>query len=188
MLYPAPGAGSSAADAATAKGLVGKRLPIVGKVDIAIIEEPQPRLLSFDTGALDYFSVPPTLAENILAGDKLKPDVRETWHGPAPRNPAVDLVLLFQSRGSAGRRLHAEKLALRRAISMGYDRGARITKVLNGQAIPATQLVPPGLYGHDPKYVARYGTTPRPRARCSTGSATRIATATATASCPMASR
>ena len=28
---------------------------------------------------------------------------------------------------------------------------------MNGQAIPATQLVPPPLYGHDPKYVARYG-------------------------------
>jgi len=53
-----------------------------------------------------------------------------------------------------------EKLALRRAISMGFDRKARIAQVLNGQAIPASQPVPPALYGHDPKYAARYGFDP----------------------------
>src|SRR4029434_11045118 len=61
VLYPAPGAGSSPDDAATAKGLVGKRVPIVGNVDIAIIEEPQPRLLSFDTGKTHSFTAAPRL-------------------------------------------------------------------------------------------------------------------------------
>jgi ABC-type transport system substrate-binding protein len=32
--------------------------------------------------------------------------------------------------------------------------------VLNGQAIPANQPVPPPLYGHDPRYLARYGYDP----------------------------
>ncbi len=35
-----------AADAAIAKGLVGRKLPLVGTVDVSIIEEAQPRLLS----------------------------------------------------------------------------------------------------------------------------------------------
>ncbi len=43
---------------------------------------------------------------------------------------------------------------------MGYDRNARIKQMLNGQAIAASQPVPPALYGHDPKYVARYGYDP----------------------------
>jgi peptide/nickel transport system substrate-binding protein len=53
-----------------------------------------------------------------------------------------------------------EKIALRRAISMGYDRDAAIKQLLNGQGIPASQPVAPPLYGYDPKYVARYGYDP----------------------------
>ena len=54
-----------------------------------------------------------------------------------------------------------EKLALRRAISMGFDRQTAIAQLQNGQAITANQPVPPPLYGHDPKYVAPYGYDPR---------------------------
>jgi len=53
-----------------------------------------------------------------------------------------------------------EKLALRRAISMGYDRAAAIEQLLDGQGILASQPVPPPLYGHDPAYRARYGYDP----------------------------
>ena len=44
---------------------------------------------------------------------------------------------------------------------MGYDRDKAISSLLHGQAIQATQPVPPALYGHDPKYVAPYGYDPR---------------------------
>ena len=43
-----------------------------------------------------------------------------------------------------------EKIALRRAMIMGYDRRAEIDVLRHGQAEPASQLVPPGLAGHDP--------------------------------------
>jgi len=45
VVYPSPGAGSDAADAAIARGLAGRKLPLAGNVDISIIEEAQPRLL-----------------------------------------------------------------------------------------------------------------------------------------------
>jgi ABC-type transport system substrate-binding protein len=48
-----------------------------------------------------------------------------------------------------------EKIALRRAISMGYDRDADIKLIANGQGIPATQLAPPGVYGYDPAISAK---------------------------------
>ena len=41
-----PGAGSEPGDAAIAKANAGKKLPIVGRVEISIIEEAQPRLLA----------------------------------------------------------------------------------------------------------------------------------------------
>jgi len=160
VVYPTPGAGSTANDAATAKGLIGKRLPIVGTIEIAVVEEAQPRLLSFDSGALDYLEVPATLAENVLSGDVLKPALAKrgiVLHREL--SPSISFFYFNLEHPLVGG-YTPEKLALRRAISMGYDRNARIQQMLNGQAIAATQPVPPALYGHDPKYVARYGYDP----------------------------
>jgi len=160
MRYPAPGPGSEPGDSATASGLVGKRLPLVGNIDIRVIEEPQPRLLSFNSGALDYFNVPPTLAENILAGAALKPEFAKrnmVLHRQV--SPSISFFYFNLEDPLVGGYTQ-DRLALRRAISMGYDRKGRIVQVLNGQAIPATQPVPPALYGHDPKYAARYGYDP----------------------------
>ncbi|MDR0771419.1 MAG: ABC transporter substrate-binding protein, partial [Burkholderiales bacterium] len=45
-----------------------------------------------------------------------------------------------------------EKLALRRAIIMAYDREEEIEVIRKGQAIPATMPIPVGVVGHDPRY------------------------------------
>jgi len=74
VTFPAPGPGSTAADAAIAKGLVGRKLPLASTVEISIIEEAQPRLLSFDTGKLDFVLVPSSLSANVLRGATLKPE------------------------------------------------------------------------------------------------------------------
>ena len=159
--FPAPGPGSAAADAAIAKGLVGRRLPLVGTVDVSIIEEAQPRLLSFDSGNLDYLVVPPTLASNVLDGVDLKP--RYAKRGVALQRelaPSISMFYFNLEHPLVGG-YAPEKLALRRAISMGFDRQTAIAQLLNGQALAANQPVPPPLYGHDPKYVAPYGYDPR---------------------------
>src|SRR4030095_3329247 len=43
-----------------------------------------------------------------------------------------------------------ERIALRRAILMGFDVPAEIKVALQGQGAPATQLIPPEVPGHDP--------------------------------------
>ena len=43
-----------------------------------------------------------------------------------------------------------ERVALRRAIALAFDADALIKVVYAGQAIPANQIVPPGVGGHDP--------------------------------------
>ena len=73
--FPAPPAGSTAADQEIAKGLSGRKLPLVPRVEISIIEESQPRLLAFRSGNLDYVDVPPSIATTVLDGDKLKPEL-----------------------------------------------------------------------------------------------------------------
>jgi len=160
ILYPAPGPDAEPGDAAVAKGLAGKRLPLVGRVEINIIEESQPRLLSFDTGALEYVEVPASLAANVLNGGELKPELAKrgiVLHREV--SPSISFFFFNLDNPLVGG-YTPEKLALRRAISMSFDREAQIRQLLHGQAIPATQPVPPGLYGHDPKYVPRYGYDP----------------------------
>jgi len=161
VLFPAPGPGSSPADAAMAKGLVGRRLPLVGNVDISIIEEAQPRLLSFDTGKLDYVTVPQSLSSNMLSGNALKSAYAKrgiVLHREIA--PSISFFFFNLDDPLVGG-YTPEKIALRRAISMGYDRKTAIARLKDGQALPANQPIAPPLFGHDPKYAAPYGFDPR---------------------------
>lgn len=160
VAFPAPGPDSATGDAAIARGLTGKKLPLVGNVDIAIIEEAQPRLLSFDSGRLDYVALPSTLAPNVLTGSALKFEYAKrgiTLHRHV--TPSVAFFYFNLDDPLIGG-YTPEKIALRRAISMGYDREKAISSLVHGQALRATQPVPPALYGHDPKYVPPYGYDP----------------------------
>ena len=147
--YPAPAAGD-AANAAIAKGLAGQHLPLAGNVDVAIIEEAQPRMLSFDRGQLDYVTVPASLAATVLDGDRLRPALAKrgvVLH----RSPEPSLgFFFFNMDDPVVGGYEPAKLALRRAIAMGYDRPADIRDLANGQAMLADQPVPPGLFGHEP--------------------------------------
>jgi ABC-type transport system substrate-binding protein len=147
--YPAPPPGD-AADAAIAKGLVGKKLPLTREVDIAIIEEHQPRMLAFESGQLDYVLVHASVAPTVIAGDRLKPEVAKggvVLHRAV--EPSLDFFFFNMDDPVVGG-YTPEKIALRRAMSLGYDRGAAIRLIDNGQSLPASQLIPPPLTGHDP--------------------------------------
>ena len=147
--YPAPAA-VEATDAAIAKGLAGRRLPLVGNVDVAIIEEAQPRMLSFDRGQLDYVNVPASLSATVLDGERLRPALAKrgvVLH----RSPEPSLgFFFFNMDDPVVGGYEPAKLALRRAIAMGYDRPADLRELANGQAMLADQPVPPGLFGHEP--------------------------------------
>ena len=151
--YPSPG--RDPADAAIAKGLTGRKLPLAGIVDIAIIEEAQPRLLSFDRGQLDYVSVPPSLAPTVLDGEKLRPELARrgvVLH----RLPEPSLgFFFFNLDDPVVGGYEPAKIALRRAISLAYDREGAIRQLAKGQALVADQPVPPGLYGHDPSVAVK---------------------------------
>jgi len=147
--FPAPPPGNAAAERA-ARGVVGKRLPLVPEVEIRVIEEAQPRLLSFQRGELDILTLPSVLAPNVLDGDRLK---RE-WAAQGVElqrvvDPSISFFFFNLDDPVVGG-YTPERIALRRAIGLGFDRDANIRTLLNGQALPATQVVPPGVPGHDP--------------------------------------
>ena len=128
----------------------GKKLPIIGRVEIAITEESNPRLLAFTSGALDYVNVPSDLADHVLdAADHLRPEYAARgivlWR---ITQPALAYAYFNMDDPVIGG-YTKDKIALRRGIALGFNTPDLIRVVYHGQAIPATQPIPPGLPGHD---------------------------------------
>ena len=83
VLYPES---QDPADRAVMARLKGRKIPLIGRVEINIIEEGNPRLLAFEKGQFDYVTVPADLVPNVLdANNKL---IRPTadYVGPAARD------------------------------------------------------------------------------------------------------
>ncbi len=145
--YPAP---TDPADAAIAKGLVGRKLPLVPRVEISIVEEAQPRLLSFERGEIDMVDLPTDLAPNVLDGDRLKPAYAKRGITLTRMlEPALNFTYFNLDDPIVGG-MTPEKIALRRAMILGYDRDTEIRVLRNGQAMPGTQISPPWTEGFDP--------------------------------------
>ena len=130
----------------------GRRLPLIDRVEIAIVEESQPRWLSFLNGEFDVVAVPIEFAEQALPGGRLAPWLAKRGVTMA-RYAAPDRTLFyFNMDDPVVGGMTPERVALRRAISLATDVGREITVVRRGQAIPAQSMVVPGGWGYDPDY------------------------------------
>lgn len=147
--FPDAPAGADAATKAFAATMRGKRLPQVGRIELSVIEEPQPALLGFESGTLDYFDLPFEIAPKALdASGRLLPAF-------AGRGVTVQRItdmglgyLYFNMDDPVVGGIAPERIALRRAVMMAYDVEQEIKVVRNGQAQVATQPVPPDADGH----------------------------------------
>jgi peptide/nickel transport system substrate-binding protein len=128
----------------------GRKLPIVGRIEISVIEESNPRLLAFNSGSLDYVNVPSDLSDTVVdAAGRLKPAYAERGVLLARATQPALQYAYFNMEDLVVGGYGKEKIALRRAISMAFDRPQLIRVVYQGQALPATQPIPPNLPGHD---------------------------------------
>jgi oligopeptide transport system substrate-binding protein len=147
---------SDPADKAIMAKLKGKRIPLIGRIEISIIEEGNPRLLTFEQREIDYVSVPPDLVWNVLDPPAtLKP--RLANQGVALGRgiqPAITYIYFNMEDDVVGG-YTPDKVALRRAVSMGYNAPEEINVIRQGQAIPANQVVPPTVSGHNPNIPKR---------------------------------
>jgi ABC-type transport system substrate-binding protein len=143
---------SAPEDKALVAKMRGKKLPIIGRIEISIIEESNPRLLAFQKGELDYVTVPSDMVSNVLAPDnKLKPElVKQGIVLARGIQPAISYTYFNMEDPIVGG-YTKEKIALRRAISMAYNVDEEIRVVRQGQAERATQPIPPNVGGYDPK-------------------------------------
>ena len=136
--------------------LSNRKLPMVGNVEISIIEESNPRLLAFNSGTLDYLTVPSDLANNVLdAGGKLKPEyVSRGVSLTRITQPSLQYAYFNMEDPVVGG-YSKDKIALRRAIVMGFNTPDYIHVAWQDQALPATQPIPPNVPGHDPNWSVR---------------------------------
>jgi oligopeptide transport system substrate-binding protein len=130
----------------------GKRLPQVGRIEISIIEESNPQLLAFDSRELDYANVPADLIPRVLdPGSKLKADyAKEGVRLARTMQPSLAYCYFNMDDAIVGG-YTPEKIALRRAIVMAYNVPDLVNVWYQGQAVPATQPIPPVVAGHDPR-------------------------------------
>lgn len=135
---------------ATVRANAGKRLPLVGRVEVNVIEEGNPRLLAFNSRQIEYLWVPYNLVDRVLENGTLRAEyARQGVQWTRVLETAFTYTYFNMDDPIVGG-YTPERIALRRAIAMAYDVSNEIRVLRQGQAIPATQMVPPGLLGHDP--------------------------------------
>jgi ABC-type transport system substrate-binding protein len=137
---------------AIAAQLRGRRLPMLDRVEISVIEESQPRWLSFLNAQTDLMErLPNEFASVAIPNNKLAPNLARRGI-TMDRAPLVDITLaaLFNQDDPVVGGYTPEKVALRRAIALGYDSDEEIRLARRGQAIPAQTAIAPLAFGYNP--------------------------------------
>ncbi|MEY3285288.1 MAG: hypothetical protein RL500_18 [Pseudomonadota bacterium] len=137
---------------AIAQQLQGRALPLVDRIEVDIVEEAQPRWLSFLQGDFDWMAVPPAFAPLAVPGGQLAPFLRKRGVQLQTHLQAVMAMHYFAMEDPVVGGYTAEKVALRRAISLAYDEPADIRLLRHGMAIPAQSTIAPHTFGYEEDY------------------------------------
>jgi oligopeptide transport system substrate-binding protein len=149
---PAPANADTSIDA-VAKSMKDKRLPQIGRIEIAIIEETNPRLLMFDSGQLDILEVPGDVAPKMIdARGNLLPEYAARGIRLERATELAVTFAYFNMEDPVVGGYSPDKVALRRAVCSAYNLPDEIRVVRNGQGLSAAQPIPPDVIGHVPGY------------------------------------
>lgn len=137
--------------------LKGRRLPMIDRVEVSIVEEGQPRWLAFLNNEFDISGVPLEFTNIAVPNGKLAPNLEKRGIRMS-RGLASDVTFFFfNMEDPVVGGYTPEKVALRRAISLGTDVEREISLLRRGQAIPAQAGVAPHTYGYDPAFKSENG-------------------------------
>ena len=137
----------------------GKKLPLIERVEISVMDEAQSRWLAFRRRETDIEYQLEELAPKFMTADgKLKPEfTQQGIRMDRSVDPEI-IYLFFNTQDRIGDQPNPfggfsnEKIALRRAIAMSYNVDEQIKVIRKGQAIRAQYPIPPGVAGHEPAY------------------------------------
>jgi len=141
--------GEDERDAAIARHLEGKRLPLVGRIEVAVIEEHQPRWLAFLNREHDYIRPLPAEFIDIAApGGRLAPNLARQGIEMRPDEVAWITYTTFNMQDPVVGGYTPEKIALRRAIGLAFPVHDEIAIIDKGQATRADSVIAPGMAGY----------------------------------------
>ena len=151
---------------AVAAKFKGRKLPMLDRVQIAIIEEQQPRWLSFVNDEQDVMEqVPNDFANVAIPNNQLAPNLAKRGIGMV-RYPRADVaVSYFAMEHPVVGGYEPHKVALRRAVSLAVDVEREIRLVRRNQAIPGQSPIGPRTYGYDPAFKSEMSEYDLPRAK-----------------------
>jgi len=148
--FPALPATPDADARAAFSAMKGKRLPQVGRVEVSVLEESNPRLLAFNSRALDMVDVPRDLVSRALDDkNRLLPAyASEGVTLQRVSEAGLAFFAYFNMNDPVVGGYAPERIALRRAVLMGYNVADMIKVGLQGQGTIANQPIPPEVPGH----------------------------------------
>jgi ABC-type transport system substrate-binding protein len=151
---------------AIATALKGKRMPMVDRVEVTVIEEPQPRWLSFLSDEQDVVErIPDQFCEQALPNNKLAPHLAKRGIQMVRYQRNDVSVSYFAMEHPVVGGYTPDKVALRRAISLAVDVEREIRLARYGQAIPAQSHVAPEVWGYEPAFKSAMSEFDRGKAR-----------------------
>ena len=162
--------GEPAADDAEGQAILavqrGKRLPLLQRVEVYIVEEEQPRWLAFLNEDFDLaYELSSEFANIAMPNNRIAANLERRGIRMA-QEPGLDLTFAyFNMEDPVVGGYTPEKVALRRAVSLGYNTRDEIAIVRKGQAIPAHTPYSPGVAGYDPDFRTSAGEYSVPKAR-----------------------
>jgi ABC-type transport system substrate-binding protein len=159
-----PAANDASAQAIYAK-MKGRRLPMVDRVEVSIIDDPQPRWLSFLNNEYDFLErLPENLATHAIPNNKLAPNLARKGL-QMERVPLSDIrMLYFSMLNPVVGGYTPEKVALRRAVGLAMDSNQEVRLAMRGQAMVAQGFLMPNTNSFDPDYRSEMGTHDRAKA------------------------
>jgi ABC-type transport system substrate-binding protein len=153
MLYDAEPAADDAPGQALLARLKGRRLPMIDRVEISVIEEQQPRWLSFVTGEADFIErVGADFINLAMPEGKVAPNLAKRGVRGYRQVEPGNTMMLFNMDSPIVGGYTPEQVALRRAIGLGLDTPRAILLLSKGQAILSQSPIAPFTSGYDPAF------------------------------------
>ena len=148
----APPAADPEAQALYAR-MKGKRLPMIDRIEVSVVQESQPRWLAFLNAEHDMIERLPAEFSNLaIPNNQVAPNLAARGVAMV-RTPGSDISFTyFNMRDPLVGGYTPEKVALRRAIALAYDTQTEIRLVRRNQAVPAESTLPPMTFGFDPAW------------------------------------
>ncbi|MTW34350.1 heme-binding protein [Pseudoduganella danionis] len=134
----------------------GRRVPLLDRIDLRIVEEYQSRVLGFLNGEFDFLEqLPESMKDMVLTADAqptLQPALaaRGIVLSPFPVLQTYYMWMNMEDPLIGG--YSKDKLALRRAIAMSYNSAEDVALLKKGLAVAAQTPLPPNVRGYDPAY------------------------------------